>query len=75
MYLRVCILIFTFIVITEATFYDDDYDSYTKAYDYKSAGKVETKYILLTIQIFYCESNFISIVVTSERSQLSPVSN
>lgn len=34
-----CISVCCFINKLHASLYDDDYDSYTKAYDYKTAGK------------------------------------
>lgn len=45
-WLATCVLL----VNSEASIYDDDYDAYTRIYDYKSAGKLDVN-VLTTLII------------------------
>lgn len=42
-------------VTAEATLYDDDYDTYTKAYDYKNAGTFNDAFSILFRNQLLCD--------------------
>lgn len=39
-FLWISYVFFIVLTVAEATIYDDDYDSYTKIYDFKSSGNL-----------------------------------
>lgn len=47
----ICIVV----VSAEASIYDDDYDTYTKTYDYKNSGNIQNT--------FYCFTDSILVVM------------
>lgn len=57
-------------VTVEATLYDDDYDTYTKAYDYKSAGNFNG--FSIPNFIFYA-TNLILTVMPLNRTEWRPL--
>lgn len=45
-------------VVVDASLYDDDYDTYTKAYDYRNAGNYTQAYLInKIILLFLSEPN------------------